>query len=136
MHFALCCALWLVVGMFLCFFALALYDEFAHALAGAVYLSLYSTHWQVQFLGYLVVGVVLKESHRKEAAVILRQRLDVVLYLSALLLADHVLLGSGCIGYGCGELFVDGEILLTASLKVDMCVARNGIDPLSEGVLG
>ena len=136
MHFALCCALLLLVDNVLCFFALALNDKLAHALASAMYLSLYGAHRQVQFLGYLVVRVVLQKSHRKEAAVILRQRLDVVLYLSALLLTDHVLLGSGGVGYGCGKLLVDGEILLTASLKVDVCVARDGVDPLSEGVLG
>lgn len=120
------------MGLFTLFAAL---NKATHTLSGAVDLSLYRTHWHTHLLGNLLVGVVLKKTHREDFAVLFGQTVDVVLYLVALLKADKVLLWRGGAGYGSRELLVNGNILLSAAFKVDVGVARNGVNPLAEGVL-
>lgn len=66
----------------------------------------------------------------------LGQAVDIVLDLRALLQVYEVLLGRWCDGRGGGKFLVDGDVLLTPTLEVDMGVARNGVNPLSEGIFG
>ena len=99
-------------------------------------LRLDRSHRQVQLLGNLVVGVVLQKTHLEELAILRRQALDIVLNLSALLHTYQALLGRGSAGRRGREFFIDREILLTATLEVDVGIACDGIDPLPEGVVG
>ena len=75
------------------FILLVLAYKVAHSLSSTVYLRLHGTHRKVQFFGYLVVGVILKKTHRKELAILLWQTTDIVLYLRALLHIYKVLFG-------------------------------------------
>ena len=72
---------------------LALDDEAAHTFAGAVDAGLDRTHGHVEFLGDLLVGEVVDETHDEESPVLLRQQLDVAFDLRALLRVDEALLG-------------------------------------------
>lgn len=66
----------------------------------------------------------------------LGQAVDIVLDLRALLQVYEVLLGRWCDGRRCGKFLVDRDVLLSAALEVNMGIARNGVNPLSEGVFG
>ena len=66
----------------------------------------------------------------------LGQAVDIVLDLRALLQVYKVLLGRGSDGRWGGKFLVNGYILLTSALKVDMGVSCNGVNPLSKGVFG
>lgn len=118
------------------FILLALQNKVAHSFSRAVDLGLHGTHWQVEFFRYFIVRIILHKTHRKEASVMLGQAVDIVLDLRALLQVYKVLLGRGSDGRWGGKFLVNGYILLTSALKVDMGVSRNGINPLSEGVFG
>ena len=115
---------------------LALDDEAAHTLAGAVDAGLDRTHGHVEFLGYLLVGEVVDETHDEESPVLLRQQLDVALDLRALLRVDEALLGRGGARCRRRELAVDGYVLLTLALEVDMRILGYGVEPLPEGIFG
>ena len=111
-------------------------NQVTHSLSGAVDLRLYGTHREVQFFRYFIVRIILHKTHRKEASVVLGQAVDIVLNLRALLQVYEVLLGRGSNGRRGGKFLVNGDILLTSALKVDMGVARNSVNPLSEGIFG
>ena len=66
----------------------------------------------------------------------LGQTVDIVLDLRALLQVYEVLLGRWCNGRRGGKFLVDGDVLLSAALEVNMGVARNSVNPLPEGVFG
>ena len=124
------------VKMQLDFVLFALQNKVAHTLPCTVDLGLYGTHRKVKFLGYFVVGVILQKTHCEEAAIVLGQAVDIVLNLSALLEVDEILLGGWRNGCRSRKFFVYRDVFLTATLEVDMGIAGDGIDPLSEGVFG
>ena len=66
----------------------------------------------------------------------LGQAVDIVLDLRALLQVYEILFRRWCDGRGGGKFLVDGDVLLTAAFEVNMGIARNGVNPLSEGVFG
>ena len=100
-----------------------------------MYAGFDGTHRQLQFLGYLFVGVLLDKAQTEQKTVLLGQRLQKMLYLQSLLRVDDTLLGCGGVGRRCGETLVYRETALTAARKVYKGVASDGIEPLPEGVI-
>ena len=96
-------------------------------------LRLDSTHRQMEFFGNLLVGVILQKTHHKKLAVLLGQRAYILLNLRALLYADKSIFGRRGTRNVRGELLINRKVILTAAFKVDVGIAGNGVDPLTEG---
>lgn len=99
-----------------------------------MYACLYGTHRQLQFLGYLLIGIILQKSHFEECAILLRERVYVVLNLRALLQTYELLLGRwGTCPWSCKSL-IYRQVLLSASLIIYVCVACYGVYPLTKRI--
>ena len=110
--------------------------EPAHLLPGTVYLGFDCPQRQRELRGDLFVGVLLEETHQDQLPVAGCQPVEVLLDLRPLLEVDDALLGGrGARGRGI-EAVVDRQVVLTTAHEVDERVARNGVDPLPERIVG
>ena len=100
-----------------------------------MYLGFHGPERQRELRRDLLVGVLLEKAHQDQLPVTGREAFEIVLDLRPLLEVDDALLGSRGVRRRGGETLVDRQVVLAAAHEVDERVARNGVDPLPEGVV-